>query len=342
MPLLRKKATTESHPGRPVPPRLAPILLVALLTTSGCSIKGMAMNGLANALSAGDGDEGSNVYLTDNDPILVGDALPFSLKLMETVLQETPEHEGLLVATATGFVSYAEMWVLRPSKYLEDTDYRAARAERMRAKALFLRAKEYAGQALDLRHPGIVSRLTRSPEDAVEELSAEDLSAMYWYTAALGRAITTDLGDAGLLVQGRTVRALLDRANHLDPTWNKGAIHEFFMVLPSQLGGSPEKTEEHYAIAMELNGGSSVGPMVALAESAYVTRQERDKFTAVLTEVLEFDPDQYPENRLTNILAQQHAAWLLSKTDELFWMDSRDQVRHPHKTKMRVPWPLKF
>ncbi len=333
----RPAVPTRQNRKRSFFPCLLPLLLLALGTT-GCSIKGMAMNSLANSLSGGR----SNVYLTDNDPILVGQALPFSLKLMETILQETPEHEGLLVAAASGFVSYAEMWVLRPARYMEATDVYTARAERMRAKALFLRARGYAGRALEVRYPGIVPRLLRAPDSAVLKLRVDDLPALYWFAAAHGRAISTDLGDAGLLVQGLTVRALLDRALLLDGTWNKGAIHELYMALPAQLGGSAEKTEEHYAMAMELNGGASIGPMVSLAESVFIPRQEREEFTRILNQVLEFDPDEHPENRLTNILAQEHATWLLSRIDELFWMDPEKGNHHPGTQKLRTQWPLFF
>ena len=329
----------ERKPYRRTATRASLVLAIPLIA-AGCSIKGMAINSVANALAGGDG--GSNVYMTDNDPILVGEALPFSLKLMETILQETPEHEGLLVATATGFVSYAEMWVGRPARYLEDTDVYAARRERVRAKALFLRAREYAGRALEVRHPDIVDALLHSPDSAVLVLEIEDLPAMYWFTAAHGRAISSDLGDASLLVQGKTVKALLDRALMLDESWGKGAIHELYMALPSQIGGSPENTEEHFARAMELNGGSAIGPMVSLAELVYVPRQDQEEFTRILNQVLDFDPEEYPENRLTNILAQEHAAWLLSKTDELFWMESPDESPHPDTNKMRITWPSHF
>jgi predicted anti-sigma-YlaC factor YlaD len=322
---------------------MAPFPLLALLlalTISGCSIKGMAINSVANALSGAGGDGGSNVYLTDDDPILVGEALPFSLKLMETILQETPEHEELLVATATGFVSYAEMWVLRPSRYLEDTDYLASKAERLRAKKLFLRASGYAGRVLELRYPGIVERLRLSPHEAAQELGAEDLDALYWYGAALGRAISNDLGDAELLVQGRTIQALLERALELDESWNKGALHEFRMGLPKQLGGSPEIAEAAYMRAMELNEGTSVGPMVSLAESVFVANQDREAFNQILARVLEFDAEQYPDNRLTNTLAQKHAEWLLSKVDELFWSAPGDAKRHPQPKEMSTSWLL--
>jgi predicted anti-sigma-YlaC factor YlaD len=337
-----QRETPIVSPERTLRRQLAcPLLALPLaLLLSGCSIKGMAINGVANALAGQGGDGEGNVYLTDDDPILVGEALPFSLKLMETILQETPEHEGLLVATATGFVSYAEMWVLRPSRYLEDTDYYAAMAKRRRATKLFLRARDYAGRALDLKYPGITERLRQSPEEAVLEFEADDVPTVYWYTAALGRAISTDPSDAELLVQGRTIQATLARCLELDESWNQGALHELQMGIPEQLGGSPEKAEAAYERAMELNQGRSVGPMVALAESVLVPRQDREGFERILNQVLRFDSEQYRENRLVNILAQQHAEWLLGKADDLFWMDSGSESSPPER-RMRDPWPIR-
>lgn len=315
------------------------IAIVTALLASGCSIKGMAMGSLADALSD---TGGSSVYMTDDDPALVGDALPFSLKLMEMVLQEEPKHEGLLVAAATGFTSYAEMWVLRPAQSLEDSDPVAARSARLRAKALFLRARGYAGRALEVRHPGIVVKLLRSPDEAVPELEAVDLPAMYWFAAAHGRAISADLGDASLMVEGSTVKELLDRALELDEAWNRGALHELYMALPAQLGGGPEVAEQHYARAMELNGGTSIGPLVSLAETVYLPRQDRNGFTRVLNEALAFDTDRYPETRLTNTLAQEHATWLLSRIDELFWMDGGRPTRRPGAKTRRIQWLSQF
>jgi predicted anti-sigma-YlaC factor YlaD len=105
----------------------------------------------------------------------------------------------------------------------------------------------------------------------------------------------------------------------LDEAWGSGALHEFQMGIPEQLGGSVEKADSAYARAMELNQGRSFGPMVALAESVYVPREDREGFERILNQVLELDPEEYPENRLVNILAQQHAEWLLSRIDDLFW-----------------------
>src|ERR1035441_1129586 len=78
------------------------ILIVALiLSSAGCSVKRIAVNKLGDALSSG----GSS-YESDDDPDLVADALPFSLKLIESLLAESPQHKGLLLAATSGFTQY--------------------------------------------------------------------------------------------------------------------------------------------------------------------------------------------------------------------------------------------
>ena len=77
---------------------IAAALVVLPLLSTGCSIQKFAVNKLGDALS----DSGST-YASDDDPQLVADALPFSLKLMESLLEQSPEHTGLLLACASGF-----------------------------------------------------------------------------------------------------------------------------------------------------------------------------------------------------------------------------------------------
>src|SRR5579862_4174272 len=85
-------------------------LLLALLVLSpllnGCFIKDMAVNSVADGL-AGQGD----TWSSDNDPQLVGDAVPFSLKFMESILAATPRHVGLLTTLAKSFTEYSYAYV---------------------------------------------------------------------------------------------------------------------------------------------------------------------------------------------------------------------------------------
>jgi len=87
----------------------AGLLAAALVGRAGCaSVKRAAVGQMADALAGG----GSS-YASDDDPELIREATPFSLKLMESVLAQTPEHRGLLQACASGFTQYAYGFVLQ-------------------------------------------------------------------------------------------------------------------------------------------------------------------------------------------------------------------------------------
>ena len=71
---------------------LAGALGVLVLAALGCSAKRVAVGAVADAL----GGTGGGSFARDDDPELVRDALPFGLKLQETLLETTPDHRGLL------------------------------------------------------------------------------------------------------------------------------------------------------------------------------------------------------------------------------------------------------
>ena len=63
-------------------PKIMLLLLVLLIPiTAGCSVRRYAINMVGNALASG-----NSVYESDDDLELVGTALPFGLKLMESLL----------------------------------------------------------------------------------------------------------------------------------------------------------------------------------------------------------------------------------------------------------------
>ena len=94
--------------------------IVLLLGVSGCSIRKMAVNKLGNALAGG-----GATFSGDEDPELIRDAAPFSLKLMETLLAENPKHDGLLLAAASGFTQYAYAFVQMDADAAESKDVAA-------------------------------------------------------------------------------------------------------------------------------------------------------------------------------------------------------------------------
>jgi hypothetical protein len=112
------------------------LVLFSALLVSSCSVKRYAINKLGDAL-AGAG----STFASDDDPELIRAAVPFSLKLIESLLAETFRHQGLLLAAAQGFTEYAFAFVQEDADEAEDTDRVKATAMRARAAKLYLRAR---------------------------------------------------------------------------------------------------------------------------------------------------------------------------------------------------------
>lgn len=275
----------------------------------------MAVKTVADTLS-----ETGDVFARDDDPDLVGDALPFALKLYESLLESVPEHAPLLVATCSGFTQYAFAFVQAEADLARESDYERATGLDARALRLYLRGRGYCLRALELRFPGAGARLTLEADAVLARARREDVELLYWTAASWGSAIALAPDRPDLLIDFPAVRALIDRAAALDETWGDGAIHETLITFESleSLGGTREKAREHFARAVELQGGRSPGPYVALALGVSVAAQDRAEFESLLEQALAVDPDANPSNRLATLITQRRARALLASADSLF------------------------
>ena len=296
-------------------------VLSGILTT-GCSIKKMAVNAAGNALAGG-----GTTFTSDDDPELIKAALPFSLKLMESLLAESPNHKGLLFATASGFTSYAVAFVQQDADEAEKENFEKAETMKKRAQRLFLRARNYGLRGLDVSHPGFEKKLRANPTAAVRVTKKADVPLLYWTAAAWAKAISLSVDDPNLVADLPMIEALINRALELDESWNEGAIHGFLSTYEMSRS-LPEAEREararkHFERAMELSQGRQAGPLVSLAESVSVPKHDAREFDALLTQALAIDPDQHPESRLINLVMQRRARWLLVQRDELFLTNAK-------------------
>src|SRR5882672_1559754 len=136
-------------------------LSLALALTCGCSIKKIAISKLGDALAGG-----GTTFASDDDPELVKAAVPFSLKLIESLLAESPRHRGLLLAACSGFTQYSFAFVNQEADEKADTDMAAADLLRARAKRLYLRARNYGLRGLEVKHPDFEHALRKNPKAA--------------------------------------------------------------------------------------------------------------------------------------------------------------------------------
>src|SRR5262249_38536862 len=115
----------------------------ALALASGCSIKRIAVNKLGNALAAS-----GTTFESDDDPALVEAAIPFGLKLYESLLAESPKHTGLLLAACSGFTEFSYAFVDARIDDAREENLDRADALRDRARRLYLRANKYGMRGL--------------------------------------------------------------------------------------------------------------------------------------------------------------------------------------------------
>lgn len=289
-------------------------LAVAL---SGCSLKKMAVNSVAGMLS-----ESGTTFSSDEDPELVREAIPFALKLYESLLESVPENQDLLRATCSVFTQYAYAFIQTDAEIIEPDDFAASMAMKERALRLYLRGRGYCIRAMELRRPGVESALQLNPSTALEWARARDVELLYWTGASWGAAISIGQGRPALVADLPAVRALMTRALALDETFQDGAIHAAMIsieALPETMGGSPERARAHFERAVALSKGLDPGPYVTLAASVSVETQNREEFVKLLTQAIAIDPNENPELRLPSIIAQRRARRLLDRVDDLFF-----------------------
>jgi predicted anti-sigma-YlaC factor YlaD len=298
--------------------RIRLVLLTAGAATvlTACSVKTFAVNKLGDTLSA----PGPSVYTTDDDPELIRAALPFSLKTVESLLQASPRHRGLLLTACSGFTSYANAFVQLDAEAIESTDYTESERLKARARRLYLRGRDYCMRRVELKRPGLRAALSADPATALGA-AKYDVEEIYWLGASWGSAIAVGVDQPDLVADFPVVRALMERALAIDEEYSEGAIHEVFITLDGMspsMGGDPARARKHFERAVELSKGKSASAYVAMAASVAQPAQNREEFDQLLEKALAINPDDVPNTRLAVIIAQQRARILQSRVDELF------------------------
>ena len=308
------------------------------LSFLGCSVRKLAVNSIANALSS----EESLVFTGEDDPELVGDALPFALKLYESLFEMAPDNSALAIATGKAFSMYAFAFVQTPAERLGDSELDKKKRQMLRAKKLFLRGRKYAFTALDLSYPGFSNQITTgSVDSALQRVNLADTTMLYWAGISWMGAIMADKFDFIMLLGMKRAIKLIEKVASLNDGFGQGSIHDFYISyyggLPESMGGSEEKARYHFKKAVELSGGKLAGPYLSLATSVSVNKQDADEFTQLCKKALSVDVRERNANRLVNILSRRKAQWLLDHIDEYFLLDEPEPEETEPESESESP-----
>ena len=307
------------------------VILVLSLTSQACSVTRLAVKVVANVLTK---EGSSEVFTSDSDPQLVGEALPFAIKMYEALLEANPNHQGLLKTTGSILVMYANAFVQRPAEQMLQTQFTERQASLDRAKKMYLRGIELLYRGLDLKYPGFIGSFggiisqgeqgnPRKALDAVlARMQKEDVTSLYWAAAGGISAFSLNPFDFTLGVRITEFLALIERAYELDPGFNSGALDDFLLLfyasVPESMGGDKEKAKAYFKKALEKSNGLLASPYVSYAQAVSIPAQDYDTFKECLEAALAINPDADTANRLVNIISQRKARYLLDTASQYF------------------------
>lgn len=309
------------------------IALVLLLIMTSCST--LAINTVATSLSGANAkgkplkSQNTTFLLPltgETDTILMGDFFPTALKMYEILHAQNPKHQGLALMTASMSVMYANAFVQHPAEMLSQEEYLKQNAEFKRAKMHYLRGRNLALSVFEQRYPGFTNTMLGFDEKAIteilEKIQKTDVEAAFWLGSSWLGAWSLDPLDTSLLPTARSAVAVLERAAVLDPRYNEGAIWNillsFYASAPADFGGDIDRAYYAYEKALEVSAKKSPAPYIAYAEGICINLQDVDGFVDALEKALSIDPDENPQMRLQNTIAQEKARYLLDNLDNYF------------------------
>lgn len=282
---------------------------------SGCSVKRMGFERMADAISAT-----ATAYGRDNDPEFVRQGAPATLKMVEMLLDQDPRHPGLLLTACSGFTQYAYAFVQVDGE-LAQPGSAEARQLRQRAARMYDRARGYCLRGLDVAVPGAGSALASGKREPIASTRVEHVPLLYWTAATLGGSLAVAENPLLRIGDIARIRALLERALALDADFEAGAIHELMIGVegvPALIGGSAQRARRHFDRAVELSGGQSAFAYVTMATSVAQPARDRAEFVRLLEQALAIDVNKRPGIRLANLIAQRRARHLLGRAPQLF------------------------
>ncbi|HEY3495488.1 MAG TPA: TRAP transporter TatT component family protein, partial [Polyangiaceae bacterium] len=298
------------------------VLALSSVALGGCSVTKLAIGTQAEVMVMA-----SPVIEEQTDYEYARAGIPASLVQTEGLLRITPEDEHLLLLGARGFASYAYGFIEEEKELAElKGDLDGADYHRARARAMYLKSRDFGIRLLEQDAPTLKDHLKRDPEKLKRFLTEEftdkeDAPALFWTGYAWGSAIGVARDDLTLVADLPLAQTLVERSVELDETFYNAAGHTFLGVVNSSrgqaVGGDPAKGKQHFERALALTKRKALLPIVNYAGYYAVQEQNRPLFDALIKEVLEAPAPTPAPLALPNTIAKRRAQRLQSQADSL-------------------------
>ena len=161
--------------------------------------------------------------------------------------------------------------------------------------------------------------------DLIKEINfkKDNIYELYYLAASLGGAIKTSQGDPKELINFPKIGELLKKAIKIDPKWNNGALQSAMMsYTASRMDISREAMKDtvngYFQKARDYSNSLDASIFVSYAELIHKPDQNKADFIKTLEKSLLINAEKNSNFRISNIIAQRRAKWLLSNLEDYF------------------------
>lgn len=302
-----------------------PVVCLVCLMVSNCSMTKIAADQTTAIF-----EKAVPTFDRESDTELAELAGLSNLKMLEGLLEVTPDNPDLLLLTSSSFTRYAYGF-LEEKIEIADVQYNFKEKERLidRAVDFYERGKNYGLRLMDKYRNGFSNFAKQDLGQfavELEKLKEEHVPALFWTAFSWGCIVNLKQSEPARLAELSRVELMMERVLELDERFFFGGAHLFYGtyygIRPEMLGGNPERSKTHLERAMKITEGKFLMSKFLLAKCYAIQTQNKELFERTLKEILEASPDLYPEQRLANELAKRRARHLLDRVDDLFFQDS--------------------
>lgn len=297
-------------------------LVVIMITLIGCSPGPMIVRQTADLL-----ETGVVAFERDPDLVLVEAALPATIKLLESLLVNSPDDPRLLLLLSRLYGSYAFGFVetrLEMARYATPPAAPSTISQlQQQGSRYHERGLSFALATLEAKKPGAAEafRTVNSVSPYLERLTAEEAGPLFWYGFNLGAWVQYNRDSVRALAQGQLAHRVMARVLELDPAYSHGGAHLFMIVYfgsrSPMLGGDPEAAKTHYRQLKAIVGEDYLLADLIYARASLYQQQDREGFVDTMQTIIKNAPAG-EEVALYNAIATHRAAFYLSAIDRLF------------------------
>ena len=277
------------------------LLITSLFLLSACSsIIEKQTQSLADGLS--------QAILDNQDVTTVEQGAPAFLLMLDGLILNSPESEGLLRAGAELNGAYASVFVNAPE-----------RKKLMQNKAL-----DYARSALCLHNKPLCQFediKLQTVESELAEFDEEGVAALYTFSTTWVGWIQENSSDWLAISHIPKIKAMLTTIARIQPDYRDGGAYLYLgglsTLIPAAMGGKPEEGKAYFEQALSISKGNNLMVKVLLAEKYARLVFDQALHDRLLNEVLAED-NQAGGYGLMNEIAKQKAQVLLDDSADYF------------------------